>query len=537
MKPGIIYCSVSRQKSNYKIYRITKKIGKPRKKGETVQHHKIILGIVAILSILISGHSTTFTKLVVTYYNLATIEVKRSLITAASGSRDDIQTAVDQAIAGDIVQIPAGTFDFNGTVIVKEGIHIRGEGRDNTVLTKAGTERYMFRFKVLSNDSPAFSAIKLVDPEGPYAVYDINKASIGVEMAYGCCDFRVFDCEFEGFGCAGVITREYWGSSSSVTWWKTRGVIYNSRFIDCYMPGLGYGANVQGGRDKAWDEPLDLGSDWATFIEDNYFSGCRHAIASGDGARYVCRYNLIENNRRSHAIYAHGPLLSSRGTRKYEIYENVVKESADYPDGVCIRGGDGVIFNNTFDISAWPIILTHDNLSLCKGWPCQDQIRELYIWGNSCNSNPVTRNNILLEKKDIEVILRENRDFFMYKKPGYTPYTYPHPLRTNEPFISISTFSLEFNATIAGDNPPNQTFQISNSGGGADDWSITDDADWLSVNPTSGSSTGKAIEHTVSVNIGGLSAGTYFGKISIADPNAANNPQLVKVTLELTSIP
>jgi len=233
MKSGIIYCSVRRQNSNYKTYRVTQKIRKSRKKGKVVQHHIIIFGIVAILGILIFGHSTTCTKLISTYYNLATIEVKRTLIVATSGSRDDIQTAVDQAVSGDIVQIPAGNFDFDGTVIVREGIHIRGEGRDSTILTKVGTEICMFRFKVLSNDPPAFSAIKLVDPEGPYAAYDIYKASVGVEMAYGCWDFRVFDCEFEGFGNAGVVAREYYGGSLVVTWWKTRGVIYNNRFIDC----------------------------------------------------------------------------------------------------------------------------------------------------------------------------------------------------------------------------------------------------------------------------------------------------------------
>jgi len=59
----------------------------------------------------------------------------------------------------------------------------------------------------------------------------------------------------------------------------------------------------------------------------------------------------------------------------------------------------------------------------------------------------------------------------------------------------------------------------------------------LTINPTSGSSSGGENRHTVSVDIDGLSQGTYTGTITITDPDASNNPKQVNVSLELSSQP
>src|SRR6267143_281855 len=58
------------------------------------------------------------------------------IINAASGSSVDIQAAVNQAVTGDTVAIPAGRFLFTGQVFAPDGIHIMGAGRDSTYLIK-----------------------------------------------------------------------------------------------------------------------------------------------------------------------------------------------------------------------------------------------------------------------------------------------------------------------------------------------------------------------------------------------------------------
>lgn len=101
-----------------------------------------------------------------------------------------------------------------------------------------------------------------------------------------------------------------------------------------------------------------------------------------------------------------------------------------------------------------------------------------------------------------------------------------------KPTIGLSPQSLTFQATAGGPNPPPQTVTISNTGGGTLCWTATDDATWLSLNPTSGAlAAGASKNITVSVDITGLTAGTYHATITVSAPNATNSPQTVDVTL------
>jgi len=97
--------------------------------------------------------------------------------------------------------------------------------------------------------------------------------------------------------------------------------------------------------------------------------------------------------------------------------------------------------------------------------------------------------------------------------------------------IALSPEKFNFAATEGGSNPADQTLGIYNSGDGTLNWSISDDADWLSLNPTSGSSTGETDNIALSVDTAGLSANTYTATITITAPGAANSPQTMPVTL------
>lgn len=89
----------------------------------------------------------------------------------------------------------------------------------------------------------------------------------------------------------------------------------------------------------------------------------------------------------------------------------------------------------------------------------------------------------------------------------------------------------EFYFTISG----SQTLYVWNSGSGRLNWSVGDDVDWLTLSPTSGTSTGGHDAVTVSVDTSGLSPGTYNATITITAccPNPTNSPQHVPVNLTI----
>jgi len=108
--------------------------------------------------------------------------------------------------------------------------------------------------------------------------------------------------------------------------------------------------------------------------------------------------------------------------------------------------------------------------------------------------------------------------------------------QSSPPSISLSTSSLS-NSCTEGTDAPSQTFQVSNSGGGALNYSISDNRTWLTLTPTSGTSTGEQDTITVGYNTSGLSAGTRNATITISDPNADNDPQTISVSLTVNPLP
>jgi hypothetical protein len=101
------------------------------------------------------------------------------------------------------------------------------------------------------------------------------------------------------------------------------------------------------------------------------------------------------------------------------------------------------------------------------------------------------------------------------------------------PIIELSGSDFEFSANEAGPNPADQTLTIRNSGAFTLDWQISEDCEWLSVNPTSGSSTGEPDDAILSIDTSGLSGGTYNCELTVSDPEAINNPQTVNVSLDV----
>lgn len=324
-----------------------------------------------------------------------------------------VQTAVTKSAPGDTVTIPAGYCNWGANQLsVPAGIALKGAGMRATVLRRTApvpASVYMVRMECYNGKQAKFSDMTLVGANLP------ESQDRGLGLVGGCVDFVVSNAKFTKFVFAGVEVRGGEGQ---------RGVIHSSQFIDNYsapVRNLGYGVVVYGA--GTWPA-LELGSANAVFVESNYMSGNRHHIAANNGARFVFRRNTAVANDLTKdypQVDAHGLSTSPRGTRSWEVYQNSF--SATLSQGrnlaaIGIRGGDGVIFDNTYTSNiAHPVLLVLEGVA-CGTYPVKDQITQAFI----SDGDPVTSR--------CESSIALNRDYFLTEKPGYAPYPYPHPLRT-----------------------------------------------------------------------------------------------------------
>ncbi len=115
-----------------------------------------------------------------------------------------------------------------------------------------------------------------------------------------------------------------------------------------------------------------------------------------------------------------------------------------------------------------------------------------------------------------------------------TPLTIPVSLTVSLPAPSsnISTTPTSVAVTcVKGSNAPSKTFDVWNSGGGTLNYTMYDNAAWLSCAPSSGTSTSGHNAVTVSFTTSYLNPGSYPATISISAPGASNTPQTIPVNL------
>ncbi len=126
-----------------------------------------------------------------------------------------------------------------------------------------------------------------------------------------------------------------------------------------------------------------------------------------------------------------------------------------------------------------------------------------------------------------------------YAIPALLGKTYPVAIYETSPdeiVIACSPSGFNFDAIEGADDPANRTLEIWNSGTGTLNWSISDDADWLSVSPSSGSSAGERDEVSISIDISGLDVDDYDGTITITAAGAENSPRYITINLEIEEL-
>lgn len=371
--------------------------------------------------------------------------MRGAVVHAASCSNTDVQTAINNAADGATVLIPAGTCAWAAPIhLGSRSIALSGSGELATHITL--TPRGGYQCAGICVDAVKGKPFRITNlwmdgPQGSdYAV-----------VIHGEVDnVRIDHCRFTGQAHNSIKPE---GS--------IYGVVDHCQFLDASQEVISirdWPKDVSG-----WTVPTRelLGAAAALFVEDCSFESTggmhSHTLTGACGSRYVYRHNLARRPTYSD-VDLHGFCFDTcTSGRLFEVYENTfVGLNNGYNWTLNLRGGEGVVFNNTFtnEGGSFPGLIhlqdyrahsdcpavTPQSCSLVdpdtpSTWempdrPCFYQVHNTFIWGNVHNG---VASFPAVKPEDARHIV-EDRDFFL-RAPSrgldgfdYVPYVYPHPL-------------------------------------------------------------------------------------------------------------
>jgi len=402
---------------------------------------------------------------------LCAVHANADAHTAATCSLSNVQAAINAASAGDTVAVPAGRCTWSGQATINKSLTIQGAGIDVTTIVSRG-----FDISAGVNDY-RITGFTFDGAWGSNYLIRHGQSRTGNKR------FRIDHNKF--------INKEYTTSGTIVFHGFSYGVIDHNVFQDTLDEILSVGGD---GAPAYSRSPVVGGyENGSIFIEDNQFTltsacsahfggdpnGAAENVFDGNsGPRIVFRYNTVTDSptcRWMYPLEVHGfesefsTVGDARPVYGLEVYNNTfVSNYAGGGMALKLRGlgGGGVVFNNTFTGSghsfsalaeirnlrshtsddtgslskgnlnaAGYTMLAHSRQADEGGLICEHcsghtglifgQVHNLYFWSNtnaggvSVESAGFTRTDVLL-----------NTHYFMSAMPGYTPYTYPHPLTT-----------------------------------------------------------------------------------------------------------
>jgi FG-GAP-like repeat len=369
----------------------------------------------------------------------------------------------NQAHDGDTITVPSGRFSWTNGIYLTKAITLQGNTTTNTV-----TGQCVDNTIILDNISRDLNK-PLIELNGNAGqrisglTFQAGLTSTAynglIRVEAGTTPARIDHCHFHGCYWSpqiGVFSQNWGVFDHNV---MDNNVVGNGGFVH-FWPG----ANTDKG-DSMFETSAGFGGPNFLFLEDNWLDGGTDITAGG---KICARYNKFFGNN---SLGSHGTARTfpdARGGRAYEVYNNEFNytnnsSSLDGIDGGSCIYHHNVVIPHTYGISIqvyrlvqsygppfgladgnnpWDlndqqthtVLRVLDQPGLGAGahinrnspaWPNQAN-EPCYSWNNH-NQDDGSSFNITLGQGSRTILA--GRDFFNNTPmPGYTPYTYPHPL-------------------------------------------------------------------------------------------------------------
>jgi hypothetical protein len=395
-------------------------------------------------------------------------------VTAASPSYADVKAAVDSAVSGDTVKVPAGSATWTDRLIITKGIYLFGAGIGNTNITSNYT-----------SSNPLVS----YEPATPALNEPFRLSGFSFDFALKCGGLRLLNQSITAINKIRIdhnsFSNAMYGSGGWIfqLWGTIYGVADNNIFTNCN------GICFYGNNEESWTYlTFTPGTADNFYFEDNTVSTCDYGVYSGVGGRWCVRHNTFTYtgvNMQWPWADAHGN-AANNSVMGIEMYENTENVSGTQAVNILqLRGGIGICFNNRVNTTGSVVQTVTEEYfdsdtppasSPISGQP--QHVSSSYFWGNTKNGTTIIQTGIdnqLNYGGSIGLVPRANIDFWEYNasfngssgvgvgplsaRPAtctkgvgywatdtktlyratatnvwtayYTPYTYPHPLRTD----------------------------------------------------------------------------------------------------------
>jgi hypothetical protein len=340
-----------------------------------------------------------------------------AVINAASVSYSDINAAITGASNGDMVVVPSGTATWSSTLSINKNIVLAGAGVGNTVITSNIGSSYLIIYTPSTivgspSTTPSFRVTGFT--------FNCNERSGGINLRNMTTskhyNVRIDHNKFTGSKDRNILINGL-----------VFGVIDNNEVIagsgikifDCYADN-----------DKTWNALTSYtpGTADNIYYEDNSITDTDTPHSSGQGSRYVARYNTYTFNGATNPWFdMHGNqhncpstcTYENWGTMGAEIYGNIATYGARTGGWTTTmfdhRGGKAFIFNNKvtgniqstaqfhvreeFGDSDTPIYINTGKVQ---------KVTDSYYWNNRQDSTLIKAT----ESEDCCNAIAENSDFY-----------------------------------------------------------------------------------------------------------------------------